>query len=189
MKKMLVLTLVLGCMLFTACADRSIGIIGGADGPTEIIVDDDRGQSRKETVKMVNVDGELYYETDEDNDAVKCGTLDGELTKIEDRFAIPKNSGEANFMAKGYQLGMVKDTIEVPIGDDCEIFKKLDTDEDVLKYQYCYIIEGVLPEARDDSELLVLANTMDITFQEAANKLTSSDSADAKDIYVLPIID
>ncbi len=185
MKKSVVLTIVLCCLFLTACAGRSVGIIGGADGPTDIIVNDGRTQSRKETVKMVNVDGDLYYETGEDNDIEgRCGVLDGNFTKTVDGFEIPKNAGEANFRAEGYQVGMTKDTIEIPIDDDCEIFKKLDTEQDVLKYKYCYILEG-----NRDSEVLVLADTMDITFEEAMNNLTSSDSATKKDIYVQPIID
>ncbi len=39
MKKLLHIILILLCILFTACeSDSSIGIIGGADGPTEILV-------------------------------------------------------------------------------------------------------------------------------------------------------
>jgi len=39
MKKVLYITSILLCILLTACGDdSSIGIIGGADGPTSIIV-------------------------------------------------------------------------------------------------------------------------------------------------------
>ena len=41
MKRLLCIISVLICILFASCADnRSIGIIGGADGPTEIVVSD-----------------------------------------------------------------------------------------------------------------------------------------------------
>ena len=82
---------------------------------------------------------------------------------------------------------MRENTIEIPIEDDWEIFEKIDTNSDVLKYKYCYILEGTLPNAAEDSEYLVLANDMDVTFEEAAYKLLGSDTAAAKDIYVLPI--
>lgn len=59
----------------------------------------------------------------------------------------------------------------------------------MLKYKYCYVLEGRLPNAADDSEYLVLANDMDITFEEAAYKMLGSDTTKAKDIYVLPIAD
>ena len=37
MKRIFLLTLTLCCLLLTACDNASIGIIGGADGPTKII--------------------------------------------------------------------------------------------------------------------------------------------------------
>ena len=38
MKKILSIALILCCLLLTACNSTSIGIIGGADGPTKIYV-------------------------------------------------------------------------------------------------------------------------------------------------------
>lgn len=68
-------------------------------------------------------------------------------------------------------------------------FEKIDTNADVSKYRYCYVLEGKLPNAADDSEYLVLANDMDITFEEAAYKILGSDLTKMKDIYVIPIVD
>ncbi len=39
MKRSLVILLFLACILLTACNSTSIGVIGGADGPTSIIVE------------------------------------------------------------------------------------------------------------------------------------------------------
>ena len=192
MKRVLFISVILTALLLSACGSKkSIGIIGGADGPTGIAVSgkDKNAVYEKESVRMVKIDGFLYYETDEDSELeARCGTLDGNLVKGAERYEIPQNDGEANFTdSKGYQIGMRENTIEVPIDDDWVIFQKIDTNSDILKYQYCYILEGTLPNAAEDSEYLVLANDMDVTFEEAAYKILGSDMAAAKDIYVLPI--
>ncbi len=175
--------------LLSSCTPSDIGIIGGADGPTEIILG--KGTDELEAIKMVNIEGELYYETGEDNEtAGRCGTMDGSLHKAVGAYEIPKNHGEANFKSySGYQLGFGEGLIEIPIDDDWEIFKRLDTNSDVLKYKYCYVLEGRLNNAKADSEFLVLANEMNITFSDAAYRMLGSDTAKMKDIYVLPIID
>lgn len=192
MKRVLFISVILTALLFSACGSKnSIGIIGGADGPTSVVVSgkDKNAVYEKEPVRMVKIDGSLYYETDEDSELeARCGTLDGNLVKGAEGYEIPQNDGEANFTdSSGYQIGMRENTIEIPIDDDWEIFEKIDTNSDVLKYKYCYILEGTLPNAAEDSEYLVLANDMDVTFEEAAYKLLGSDTAAAKDIYVLPI--
>ena len=193
MKRILILAVAVICMTLTACNNKSsVGVIGGADGPTNIIVGEEgnKKNSRIESIRIANVNGELYYEIDEDSDIeARCGVMDGNFENTVDRYEIPKNSGEVNFLgAEGYQLGMIANTIDVPLGDDWEIFKKIDTNEDVLKYKYCYVVEGILPNAKDDSEFMVLANTLDITFEEASYQLFGSNSEQMKDIYVLPII-
>lgn len=38
MKKIIAILLILSCLLFAGCRKSSIGIIGGADGPTSIFV-------------------------------------------------------------------------------------------------------------------------------------------------------
>ena len=139
MKRSLVIVLFLACVLLTACNSTSIGVIGGEDGPTSIIVgktDTSNEKTIKDTVRIVNVKGELYYDTDEESETkAKCGVMDGNFTKTVDIFEIPKNDGESNFSEGDcYQTGKNKNTIEIPIGDDWEIFKKIDTNQDVLKY-------------------------------------------------------
>lgn len=194
MKRILILAVAVICMTLTACNNKSsVGVIGGADGPTNIIVGEEgnKKNSRIESIRIANVNGELYYEIDEDSDIeARCGVMDGNFENTVDRYEIPKNSGEVNFLgADGYQLGLIENTIEIPLGDDWEIFKKIDTNSDVLRYKYCYVVEGILPNAKDDSEFMVLANTLDITFEEASYQLFGSNSEQMKDIYVLPILD
>lgn len=189
MKRIILLTVITCCSLLAACNDTSVGVIGGADGPTKIFVESNN-ETEKEPVKMVNVDGELYFELDEESEIeARCGVLDGNFSKSVGTFEIPKSDGETNFLgAEGYQIGANENTIEIPIGDDWEIFKKLDTNRDVLKYKYCYTVEGTLPNAQSDSKFLVLADVF-ITFQEASYQLLGSDTGKMKDIYVLPIAD
>lgn len=194
MKRILILAVAVICMTLTACNNKSsVGVIGGADGPTNIIVGEEgnKKNSRIESIRIANVNGELYYEIDEDSDIeARCGVMDGNFENTVDRYEIPRNSGEVNFLgADGYQLGLIENTIEIPLGDDWEIFKKIDTNRDVLRYKYCYVVEGILPNAKDDSEFMVLANTLDITFEEASYQLFGSNSEQMKDIYVLPILD
>lgn len=190
-----VLFFILSALSLSACSDsKSIGIIGGSDGPTKIITDSNKGNKliyEKDSVKMVRINGSLYYETDEESEAdVHSTVTDGSLQKTADRFEIPKNDGGANFSgSKGYRNGTAENTVEIFIGDDWEIFKKIDTDADVLKYKYCYILDGTAPNAQNDSEFLVLANETDITFEDALYKISGSDTAKMKDIYVLPVLD
>ena len=55
MKRIITLTLVVGCLLLTACNSTSIGVIGGADGPTSIIV------SEKSNEKTLSYSIEEYF--------------------------------------------------------------------------------------------------------------------------------
>ena len=197
MKRIVIVGVIIGTLLLCACSNaKSIGVIGGADGPTNIIASENKdykAMTEKEPVKVVRIDGCLYYETGQDSDIeARCGTLDGNFEKTVDAYEIPQNDNEANFEFKnkdycGYQAGTTEDAIEIPIDDDWEIFKRIETNADISKYKYCYILEGTLPNAQDDSEYLVLANDMNITFEEAANKIFGSGIS--KDIYVLPIVD
>lgn len=90
MKQIMLLTLIMCCFMLTACNDTSIGVIGGADGPTAILVGENNGtvkgrfgeQLEKRTVRMFNVDGELYYDSGPVSDMTpRCGNLDGNLKK------------------------------------------------------------------------------------------------------------
>lgn len=169
---------------------------GGADGPTKIMVgekkDDKQYRSEKEPVKAIMLDGSIYFETSEDDDMQgRCGTLDGNFTKTVDKWEIPKKDNEANFELKskdycGYQLGFTEDTIEVPIGDDWEIFKKIDEPEkDLTKYKYILKVEGDTQYKHGESEYIILSNSLDITANDVAKSLLSSTSTDSMDIYIV----
>ncbi|MBE7020577.1 MAG: sodium ion-translocating decarboxylase subunit beta [Ruminococcaceae bacterium] len=183
MKRAFILILVLCCSLLTACDNASIGIIGGADGPTAIIVgketDKVKGkfgeQLEKKPVRMINVDGELYYDSGYvSKNTPRCGTLDGKLKRAVAGNEIPLKSGVANFDTEGYQhaTGITK---EVNIDGDWIIFKKYDTHGRKLdNLKYCYYIKGHLNNAVKDSEIIVLSENDRVTFNDIYDPLLSS---------------
>lgn len=159
------------------CSSQSIGVIGGADGPTTVFVTGGKNKeykSEKEPVKAVMLDGEIYYETGEENEMIgRCGNLDGGFTKAVDKWELPKNDNEANFELKskdycGYQLGFTENTIEVPIDDDWKIFKKIITDEDIDRYKYVFKVEGDTKYQFGEKKYIILANDLNITANDVA---------------------
>lgn len=184
MKRIITIIIIMSCLLLSACMDStSIGIIGGADGPTAILVAEKNNnvkgqfgeQYEKKPIRMFNVDGELYYDSGLLSDMTpRCGTMDGNLTKGAGEGEIPQNGGEANFEVEGYQHA-TSITKEVNIDGDWVIFKKYDTfgaATDDLKY--CYYIKGRLNNAAVDSEIIVLSEYEDVTFNDVYEPLLSS---------------
>lgn len=152
--------------------------------------DDVFSKFEKDDIKIVRLSGSLYYETGRENEnSGRCGVMDGKYTRGCGRFEIPQNDNESNFGSGEYQLGSNENEIEIYIDDDWEIFEKIDTNADILKYKYGYVLEGKLNNAEGESDFLVLANETDITFDDAAYALLGSDTSKMKDIYVLPIFD
>lgn len=85
MKRIITISLIMCCLLLTACDNASIGVIGGADGPTKIIVGENNGnvkgqfgeQLEKKEIRMFNVDGDLYYDSGLiSENTPRCGTMD-----------------------------------------------------------------------------------------------------------------
>ncbi len=180
-------------LICSGCTAQSVGIIGGSDGPTAVVVADKAHKTayEKEAIRLLRIDGALYYETDEESEVEgRCGVTDGSFIKTAGRYAVPMHDGESNFdEASTYQIGMHQNTLEILIDDDCKIFQKIDTNTNILQYQYGYVLEGRLPNAEADSELLVLANEENITFDDASYIMFGSVPSAMKDIYVLPLID
>lgn len=128
-----------------------------------------------ESVRMINVDGTLYYDTGYFSDLTpRCGTMDSELSKTADEFHVPKGSGESNFEASGYQ-NATSITKELLIDGGWAIFKKIDSyGEDLTRYEYSFKIKGRHPNAVRDSEYIILSHTMDITFDMITKYFFSS---------------
>lgn len=183
MKKFLTLSLLMCIALLTACNNSSTGVIGGADGPTSIIVSRNGGKQKgqfgeqyeKRPVRMFNIDGVLYYDTGLVSDQTpRCGTLDGELKRAVKENEIPLKSGEANFDIDGYQNAS-DETKEVNVDGQWLIFKKYDTmDKSIDGLKYCHYIKGHLNNAAKDSELIVLSEKEDVTFSDVYEPLLSS---------------
>lgn len=192
MKKYAIAALCICTILLSSCKEEVIGIIGGADGPTAVYINKKpKTEYEKDSIKMVRLNGELYYETGKDFDIEQSiGTPDGNFKKAVGKYEIPQNDNESNFNdAASYKIGVEKYTIEIPIDDEWEIFAKIDSAADVLKYKYCYELEGELPNAANESKFLILANEKNITFDDAAYVMFGADMSSMKDIYVLPIAD
>lgn len=200
MKRIISLSLIMCSLLLTACNDASIGVIGGADGPTAIFVGENNGtvkgqfgeQLEKKIVRMFNIDGELYYDSGlVSENTPRCGTMDGSLKKGVKENEIPHKSGESNFEAEGYQSA-TSITKEVPIDGEWVIFKKYDLYDDTLDgLKYCYYIKGHLNNAAVDSEIIVLSEDANITFNDVYDPLLTSkyqENSDKKVTHFNPIL-
>ena len=183
MKRIITLTLIMCSLLLSACDNASIGVIGGADGPTEIVVgkikNENKGQFgeqlEKKEIRMFNVDGDLYYDSGLiSENTPRCGVMDGELKKTVAENEIPKKSGEANFNVEGYQ-NATSITKEVNIDGQWIIFRKYETYDAVLDgMKYCHYIKGHLNNAAVDSKLIVLSSDKNVTFNDIYEPLLSS---------------
>ena len=191
MKRFILLLSVVVCLLFSACTvEKDVGIIGGADGPTKVYVGGaEYDTSEKKPVRMIRVDGTLYYDTQKVSDMTpRCGTLDGNLKKTADEYEVPQKDGQSNFKAEGYQntTGLTK---EIPLEGSWVIFKKIDDHgKDLLKYKYCYYLRGTMPNAAVESELIVLANDKKLDFERVTRSFFSSNTNDFLDIYTIWIL-
>lgn len=183
MKHVIMVLIIFNLLIISGCNSGSVGIIGGADGPTSVFVSEKSEehfgkQQEKKTVRMFNADGELYYDSGLFSKITsRCGTVDGEFTKKVRENEIPLNPGEANFKAEGYQ-NSTSITKEVNIDGKWVIFKKYDLynhTTDGLKF--CYRIKGRLNNAAADSEIIVLCEKSDVTFNDVYVPLLSSQSA------------
>ncbi|MBR5236424.1 MAG: hypothetical protein IKW06_03535 [Clostridia bacterium] len=190
MKRILILSFILYGLLLTACNATSIGVIGGADGPTAIYVGKKGGsidesfgeQYEKRTVHMFNVDGVLYYDSGIESDVKsRCGVMDGSLNRTGRDNEIPHNPGEANFETEGYQ-NATSITKEVNIDGEWIVFKRFETAGQLPQnLKYCHYIKGRLNNAATDSELIVLSEKESITFGDVyAPMLSSQSDAGAK---------
>lgn len=182
-----VLAAVLCILMLAGCGkSTSIGIIGGADGPTSIFVG---GETTAQGVKLIKADGDLYYDTGADSSIIpRCGTLDGALTAMGMEFEVPQKDGESNFETSGYQsvTGMTK---EVPLEGKWRIFKRFpESNTDFGKFKYVLKLRGWHPNAASASEYIVLTNDLTIDFDMVSKSLFSSNSKDRIDCYVLPVL-
>lgn len=132
MKRMYWLGVIIFCgVLFAACGNQdTVGIIGGADGPTEIVLQQSGKNDEMQSLRMLRLDGKLYYDSGVVSTEARCGVMDGSLKRGVENGKIPKRDGEANFDCDGYQWGMEPDTIEVLTDQEWVVFRRAeDTSE------------------------------------------------------------
>ncbi|MBQ8541230.1 MAG: hypothetical protein IJ435_07125 [Clostridia bacterium] len=176
-------------LLLSGCSSESVGIIGGADGPTAIFVTEGESEAFAESVRLIRVEGSLYYDTGKASSLVpRCGTLDGNLEMSAGEFEVPQGDNESNFETSGYQ-SVTSITKEVPLDGNWRIFKKFpDTNRDLNQYKYVLNLKGRHPNAVSDSEYIVLTNDPTVDFDRVSKAMFSSQSTDFLDCYVLPVL-
>lgn len=189
MKKCWLIVVVVLCFALIGCGTQTVGVIGGADGPTAVYVSENDAQSQKESVRLVRTDGKLYYDSKEKSETdARCGVMDGVLTQTAGEFEVPKGNSECNFSGPtGYQIGAAAGTIEIQEDDSWTVFKEISASSDVLKYKYAFLLSGRMPNAASGSTFLVLSNDKNVTFDDAAYQLLGSDTTKMKDIYAWPV--
>ena len=193
MKKSLLAVSLFSILFLAACTQAtSIGIIGGADGPTAVYVRDDAGtaaaQIEQMPARMIRLAIRISIESDDEPASSSLdGRIDGTLENIADTFEIPSKDESCNFEgAAGYQI-ITDQTAAVLIGEDWITFEKIvEPEKDLLQYQFCYYVSGTMPNAERESTWLILAHEKGIDFTSAANSILSSRSSDHLDIYMIP---
>lgn len=169
-------------MLFAGCAVTQ--------KTEELLIPRDEGEAIVEGIRMLKIDGELYYDSGKDSSMVpRCGTMAGSLKTVGTEFEIPQNDNECNFEpAKGFQ-NATNMTKEIPIDGEWRIFRKIvDPEKDFSGYTHCFHMRGKLPNAAAESEYIVLAKEEGLTFERVARSLFSSNSNDWLDCYVIPVL-
>lgn len=184
MKKLLILLLF--CVLpFSACSSSSVGIIGGADGPTHIIVDENNGTA-KAPVRMVRLNGELYYSSGNNSEIdARCGVMDGKIKGGAEESCIPTEDNTSNFDGEySYQL-CSGNTIELLMDGEWIVFDKIIADRDISGYTYCFCLKGTMPNAAKESELIAMTHDKELSFEQAAKSIYSSLIDDHIDIFFI----
>lgn len=194
MKRILIILLVLCSLILSACNNNlNIGIIGGSDGPTNIIITDENGDTVKKPIRMIKVDGKLYYDSGKVSDMTpRCGTLDGELKQTSLDYEIPKNDNECNFEGAGGYQNATSITKEVPIDGEWVIFRMFDDLQrnirvspgekfDISVLNYCFYLKGRMPNKEKDNEIIMLTEDVNCVFEDYYKLSSSYYNHDGKD--------
>lgn len=137
----LILIIMLAILFFTKTNyNQNIGTNVGNQNTQAI--EETQNNTQKEQKRIINVNGELYYDTgkacDETAEVQRCGTMDGNITSVIERTEIPQKDGEANFEgARGYQFGREENQIDVPLENEGWIIFE------ARSYTFCGVIKQV----------------------------------------------
>lgn len=178
MKKIMAVLSCFLCFLLLGCNGNVLSKLPAQTEETAPINGQFGVQLEKKPLRMLNLDGELYFDSGLiSNTEARCGTLDRILEKFVEIGEVPKESGTANFDCDGCQL-VTKITCEVPVDGKWLIFKKFENQAGETKkftnFPYCYYIKGRLNNAAIDSELAILTDDTGITFSEIFEPMLSS---------------
>ena len=166
MKRLMVLILISFCLFISACDNNEVVKTDAKGGFGE--------QYDKKPLRMVNINGTLYYDSGRVSEQVRCGVMDGALKSGAKANEIPLNHGEANFISNGYQ-NKSNGTIEANADGKWVIFEKCDNSEKIIRdTKYCYYIRGCLNNAAADSEIIVFSEKDNVTFDDVYGPLLSS---------------
>lgn len=187
MKKILLLGAIFVCLCASGCRLSDLSAIGGADGPSGIIINDSNIPAAidKEPLRLIRIDGSLYYDTDLDFHS--DGTVtEGQLTKSASNFELPKGDGECNFSgSSGYRHSSESNTIYVLIGDEWETFRRIDAAVNPDTYRYCLKAETKVPLTDKETEYLLLANDLNISASDIEKALAKDSSGNSKNIFII----
>lgn len=165
MKKLLTVLLLMLCLCVGGCKTNEV-----------VLVDDTQSAEVKAPLRMIKVDGRLYYDSGVKSELKsRCGTLDGRLKKVGAIDEIPKNDNECNFDgAAGYQHS-TSISKEVQVDGRWVVFKLFDDAElDMNVYKYCFYLKGRLPNAEKDSEFAILTEDRNCTFEKWSQTILHS---------------
>lgn len=191
MKKYFLVFSVISTMLFAACNGSKTGDGVGKTGQNSGTTHSDNNlkyASERETVRAVKIDGNIYYETDEDTDISKRDSNpSGSFTKGATGFELPWLNNESNFADGVYYSGLTSDSIRIPIGDDYEFFKKIADNEnnEITNYKYIMRVEGRTQYSNYEEEYIVLTNDINMTASDVADIYYNPDSAAQTNIYIV----
>lgn len=132
----LILLVMIGILILNKVKINKQDIWIDKDNPVSSNEVNNSDNESKELGRIIKVNGTLYYDTGEKSTELRCGMMDGNITKVVKETEIPENNGEANFNgATGYQYGR-ENTVEVPINGEWVIFK-------AKEYSFCGVIKQV----------------------------------------------
>ena len=96
-------------------------------GQAEIMQYSEENVANETNVRMVMVDGKLYYDTGRESTiTARCGNLDGIIDSFVAENEVPTMDGQANFKLdtsySGYQIGINENEIEILIDGVWRVF-------------------------------------------------------------------
>ena len=138
-----ILIILMCCLLLCSCEKPNPKMSDPA-AKTTSVAGEFGVQLEKQPLRMFNIDGTLYYDTNLKNDVYNLsGVMEWKLKKTAEIGEVPKESGTANFTCD--RCHFVSDIVcEVLIDEECYFFKKFENQvgetEKLTAFPYCFYI-------------------------------------------------